>query len=133
MSSLTKPVALKAHSKHDRHHTSGAAGGAAAPGASARGAGGKGGDAAQPDGAVGSGAWLGAADAAALGLQAIGEVSERDGRGKHTTRHVSLLQARRPRCCAAGRCAVQWGGLLQVQLLWVPVLPHDADSQQAQT
>ncbi|KAK9820948.1 hypothetical protein WJX81_002551 [Elliptochloris bilobata] len=48
--------------------------------------------AAQGDGAVGSGAWLGAADAAALGLQAIGEVSERDGRGKHTTRHVSLLQ-----------------------------------------
>jgi hypothetical protein len=47
---------------------------------------------------MGSGAWLGAADAAALGLQAIGEVSERDGRGKHTTRHVSLLQARaRPR------------------------------------
>lgn len=45
-------------------------------------------------GAFGSGAWLGAADAAALGLQAIGEVSERDGRGKHTTRHVSLLQAR---------------------------------------
>jgi len=46
--------------------------------------------------ALGSGAWLGAADAAALGLQAIGEVSERDGRGKHTTRHVSLLQARAP-------------------------------------